>query len=91
MPKSLAVSFKFLTFAPTSASITNSFGVTEPIVFGSAFVSIYGKAFITFYSRSFEIWQFQIQSLNKATVDAHVVNYTIIISLVLIVLKYDIV
>ena len=44
--KSLAVSFLFLTFA-RHLQVAQLAWASEPIVFGSAFVSIYGKAFIS--------------------------------------------
>ena len=46
---------------------------SEPIVFGSAFVSIYGKAFISLCFWLSEIWKISCVCRNLATVDAHVV------------------
>lgn len=47
LAENLVFSILILTFVADICKYLNLFEVTEPIVFGSAFVSIYGKAFIT--------------------------------------------
>ena len=67
-------SFIFISyFCPRLMQVAQLVWASEPIVFGSAFVSIYGKAFISLCFWLSEIWKISCVCRNLATVDAHVV------------------